>query len=135
VALRTKDGVTSLSDLVRSSLRLRPDRIPIGEVRGAEALDLLKASVQPGGTPFDCVLFDVRMPDLDGLAAIRLWRENEQQAGLTRVPAIALTANAFREDREACFAAGFDGFMSKPLDREPFLALLARLLGTERAVA
>ncbi|WP_410053050.1 P-type conjugative transfer ATPase TrbB, partial [Bradyrhizobium sp.] len=43
VALRTKDGVTSLSDLVRSSLRLRPDRIPIGEVRGAEALDLLKA--------------------------------------------------------------------------------------------
>lgn len=43
VALRTKDGVVSLSDLVRSSLRLRPDRIPIGEVRGAEALDLLKA--------------------------------------------------------------------------------------------
>lgn len=102
---------------------------------GVEALDLLKASVQPGGTPFDCVLFDVRMPDLDGLAAIRLWRESEQQAGLPRVPAIALTANAFREDREACFAAGFDGFMSKPLDREPFLALLARLLGAERAVA
>jgi CheY-like chemotaxis protein len=51
------------------------------------------------------------------------------------VPAIALTANAFREDREACFAAGFVGFMSKPLDREPFLALLARLLGAERAVA
>ena len=43
VAMRTKDGVASLSDLVRSSLRLRPDRIPIGEVRGAEALDLLKA--------------------------------------------------------------------------------------------
>lgn len=51
VALRTKDGVCSLSDLVRSSLRLRPDRIPIGEVRGAEALDLLKAwgTGHPGG--------------------------------------------------------------------------------------
>jgi type IV secretion system protein TrbB len=51
VALRTKDGVISLSDLVRSSLRLRPDRIPIGEVRGAEALDLLKAwgTGHPGG--------------------------------------------------------------------------------------
>jgi len=49
--LRTKDGVASLSDLVRSSLRLRPDRIPIGEVRGAEALDLLKAwgTGHPGG--------------------------------------------------------------------------------------
>ena len=51
VALRTKDGVVSLSDLVRPSLRLRPDRIPIGEVRGAEALDLLKAwgTGHPGG--------------------------------------------------------------------------------------
>tara|TARA_R110000850_G_scaffold49695_7_gene122429 strand:- start:4081 stop:5061 length:981 start_codon:yes stop_codon:yes gene_type:complete len=51
VALRTKDNVASLSDLVRSSLRLRPDRIPIGEVRGPEALDLLKAwgTGHPGG--------------------------------------------------------------------------------------
>ncbi|MET3522099.1 P-type conjugative transfer ATPase TrbB [Mesorhizobium abyssinicae] len=51
VAMRTKDGVATLSDLVRSSMRLRPDRIPIGEVRGAEALDLLKAwgTGHPGG--------------------------------------------------------------------------------------
>ena len=51
VAMRTKDGVATLSDLVRSSLRPRPDRIPIGEVRGAEALDLLKAwgTGHPGG--------------------------------------------------------------------------------------
>src|SRR3546814_5879145 len=51
VAMRTKDGVASLSDLVRSSPRLRPDRIPIGEVRGAEALALLNAwgTGHPGG--------------------------------------------------------------------------------------
>jgi len=51
VALRTKAGVVSLSDLVRSTLRLRPDRIIVGEVRGAEALDMLKAwnTGHPGG--------------------------------------------------------------------------------------
>lgn len=51
VALRTREGLASLSDLVRSSLRLRPDRIIIGEVRGPEALDLIKAwgTGHPGG--------------------------------------------------------------------------------------
>jgi type IV secretion system protein VirB11 len=51
VALRTRRGVVSLADLVRSTLRLRPDRIIVGEVRGAEALDMLKAwnTGHPGG--------------------------------------------------------------------------------------
>src|SRR3546814_4627729 len=51
VALRTKPGVVSLADLVRSTLRLRPDRIIVGEVRGGEALDMLKAwnTGHPGG--------------------------------------------------------------------------------------
>jgi type IV secretion system protein TrbB len=51
VALRTKPGVANLADLVRSTLRLRPDRIIVGEVRGAEALDMLKAwnTGHPGG--------------------------------------------------------------------------------------
>ena len=51
VSLRTRPGVASLADLVRSTLRLRPDRIVVGEVRGAEALDMLKAwnTGHPGG--------------------------------------------------------------------------------------
>src|SRR5205807_8162688 len=51
VALRTRRGSVTLADLVRSTLRLRPDRIIVGEVRGAEALDMLKAwnTGHPGG--------------------------------------------------------------------------------------
>jgi signal transduction histidine kinase/CheY-like chemotaxis protein len=102
---------------------------------GLEALDLLRASVRPGATPFDCVLFDVRMPELDGLSAIGQWRAIERKNAAAPIPAIALTANAFAEDRDACFAAGFDGFMSKPLDRETFVATLGSLMDPARRVA
>ena len=95
---------------------------------GIEALDLLKASTAPGASAFDCVLFDIRMPELDGLSAIARWREAERAAGYPPIPALALTANAFREDRDACLAAGFDGFLSKPLDREVFVRTLESLL-------
>lgn len=108
---------------------------PIRASTGREALDLLQASITPGGTPFDCVLFDVRMPELDGLSAIAQWRAVEKRLKRQPVPALALTANAFREDREACLAAGFDAFLAKPLDREPFLLALDRLLKERRAVA
>ncbi|MDX8457875.1 P-type conjugative transfer ATPase TrbB [Mesorhizobium sp. VK2B] len=77
VALRTKDGVASLSDLVKSSLRLRPDRIPIGEVRGAEALDLLKAwgTGHPGGIG--------TIHGSTGLGALRRLEQLVQEAVIT----------------------------------------------------
>lgn len=95
---------------------------------GQEALDLLAKSSEAGELPFDLMLCDMRMPDLDGLSAIRQWRDAEAAQKLPHLPAVALTANAFREDREACLAAGFDAFLAKPLARESFVSTIERLL-------
>ncbi|MCZ8375457.1 MAG: ATP-binding protein [Beijerinckiaceae bacterium] len=108
---------------------------PVRASTGREALTWLEASILPGGQPFDAMLCDVRMPDLDGLAVIRAWRGLEASQALRPMPALALTANAFAEDREACINAGFDDFLPKPLDRDRFVSILARLMPQPRQVA
>ena len=65
------------------------------------------------------------MPELDGLAATHRIRAAEAAMSLRRTRIVALTANAFGEDREACLAAGMDDFLVKPLDRDRLGALLA----------
>src|SRR5262245_10384725 len=80
---------------------------------------------QAAGTPYDLVLMDLHMPGSDGIAAARRIRALEGEQGLRRTPIVALTANAFDEDRDACRDAGMDGFLTKPLDRERLAATLA----------
>lgn len=63
--------------------------------------------------PFDIALFDVQMPELDGLEATRLIRQQEQAQG-SHLPIIAMTAAAMKSDYDHCFAAGMDGYISKP---------------------
>jgi PAS domain S-box-containing protein len=70
------------------------------------------------GRPYDLVLMDVQMPGMDGLEAARRIRAAETQAGDRPVRMLALTANAQADDRAACLAAGMDGLLVKPLDRE-----------------
>ena len=65
------------------------------------------------------------MPEVDGLEATRRIRAIEAEAGALRTPILALTANASTEDREICLAAGMDGFLLKPLERERLAAALA----------
>ena len=61
----------------------------------------------------DVLLMDIRMPNLDGHEAARLIREAERETGKGRVRIVALTANAFHEDRAAAAAAGIDGFVTE----------------------
>jgi CheY-like chemotaxis protein len=82
---------------------------------GEETLAALEAA------SYDMVLMDVRMPGMSGLDATRILRER----GVT-IPIVALTANAFEDDRRACLAAGMDDFLVKPLTAAGLRAALAR---------
>jgi len=75
--------------------------------------------------PPDLILMDVSMPVKDGLQATRDIRALEAEHGLPHCPIVALTANAFGEDREACRVAGFDGFLVKPVSRVDLMAAIA----------
>ena len=75
--------------------------------------------------PPDLILMDVSMPVKDGLQATRDIRAHERLHGLPPCPILALTANAFGEDREACRLAGLDGFLVKPLSRADLLAAIS----------
>ena len=79
------------------------------------------------GGRFDLILMDMQMPGLSGVEATRRIRADEAVVG-GRIPIVALTANAYAEDRELCLAAGMDGFVSKPIRREELLAAIAAVL-------
>jgi CheY-like chemotaxis protein len=94
---------------------------------GTDAVDSWIAA-RAAGTPYDLVLMDVHMPDVDGIEATRRIRATEAQEATRRTPIVALTANAFAEDREACLAAGMDAFLTKPLDRERLAEALTAVM-------
>jgi len=67
------------------------------------------------------------MPDMDGLEATRLIRENEQETGKSRLPLVALTAHAMTGDRERCLAVGMDGYVPKPINPQQLFAVIREL--------
>jgi signal transduction histidine kinase/ActR/RegA family two-component response regulator len=92
---------------------------------GVRVVDSGRAALeQVRAQPWDLVLMDMQMPDLDGLSATRAIRALGGAAA--RVPIAAMTANARPEDRAACLQAGMDDFIAKPIDLDALAALLDR---------
>jgi len=84
---------------------------------------------------FDLVIMDLHMPGLGGIEAARRIREAEAEARKEPVPIFALTADALEIGREACLAAGMDGFMTKPVDPADLDAVLASLAPQAATIA
>ena len=96
-------------------------------VNGLEAVQVSETE------PYDIILMDVQMPEMDGIAATRAIRAREAEWGLPRKPILALTANALADDKENCLNAGMDDYLTKPFMRRQILELLGKWLRVSRA--
>jgi PAS domain S-box-containing protein len=92
-------------------------------------------SARSAGTPYDLVLMDIQMPKLDGVETTKRIRACEASRPGYRTSILALTANTLVEDRYACFEAGMDGFLIKPLDREKLADALKGLSASRHLAA
>jgi PAS domain S-box-containing protein len=88
---------------------------------GREALEALDKQ------PFDIVLMDVQMPEMDGFEATKLIREKEEASG-TYLPIIALTAHAMQGDEERCLVCGMDGYVTKPINLEELFSVIEKVV-------
>ena len=113
-----------INALLARALLVRLGHRPTIATTGTEAVDSFIAA-RAAGKPYDLVLMDVHMPGVDGLAAARSIRASEAATGAPRTRIIALTANVTAEERDACLAAGMDGFLTKPLDRDRLMEVLS----------
>ncbi len=93
---------------------------------GLEALEALSLN------QYGLLLMDCQMPELDGFAATKIIRQKEALTG-SRIPIIAMTANAMAGDREKCIAAGMDDYISKPIDQAQLRVMLKRWLSLAKA--
>jgi two-component system, sensor histidine kinase and response regulator len=92
---------------------------------GRAAVEALRATLEDGARPFDLILMDVLMPDVDGLEATRLITQMFEEAERPRPPIVALTANAFSEDRQRCLDGGMDDYLAKPFEPDDLEMVLA----------
>lgn len=93
---------------------------------------LLAVEAVTGGACFDLVLMDIQMPVMDGYLATERIRDWEQAHGKRRLPIVALTADAFPEDKKHCLAVGMDDFLAKPIVATDLFAAVSRWVDSDR---
>jgi CheY-like chemotaxis protein len=123
-----------INALLMRSLLTRLGHHTVIATNGEAALESWFAA-KSAGTPYDLVLMDIQMPELDGIETAKRIRASEAGEPGRRTPILALTANTLVEDRYACFEAGMDGFLIKPLDREKLVEALAGLAAARHLAA
>jgi PAS domain S-box-containing protein len=107
-----------INRLFISDFLSRAGHAVVGVGNGLEALEALEAE------PFDLILMDIQMPELDGVEAARRIRSGAVPGADPNIPIIALTAYAMKEDKERFFAAGINGCITKPVERAGLLKTL-----------
>jgi PAS domain S-box-containing protein len=123
-----------INALLMRSLLTRLGHDVIITTNGEQALESWLAA-ETAGAPYDLVLMDVQMPKLDGIETTKRIREREAGQRARRTTILALTANTLVDDRYACFEAGMDGFLVKPLDRDKLADALAGLVAARHLAA
>jgi PAS domain S-box-containing protein len=123
-----------INALLMRSLLGRLGHQAVIATNGEEALESW-LSAKSAGTPYDLVLMDIQMPSLDGIETTKRIRAREAAQPGRKTPILALTANTLVEDRYACFEAGMDGFLIKPLDREKLADALAGIHAARHVAA
>jgi PAS domain S-box-containing protein len=123
-----------INALLMRSLLTRLGHHAVIATNGEEALESW-LSAKSADTPYDLVLMDIQMPQLDGIETTKRIRQREAGQPGRRTPILALTANTLVEDRYACFEAGMDGFLIKPLDREKLADALKGLAASRHLAA
>jgi len=96
---------------------------------GKEAVDKRKSI-----NDYDLIFMDIQMPVMDGIEATRVIKKFEDENGLTKVPIIALTANALKGDRERLLKEGLDEYISKPIEMAELLYILHKFLSHKSSI-
>ena len=123
-----------INALLMRSLLGRLGHHAVITTNGEQALESW-LSAKSASTPYDLVLMDIQMPRLNGIETTKQMRNLEAGQPGRRTPILALTANTLVEDRYACFEAGMDGFLIKPLDREKLAEALVGLAASRHIAA